>query len=87
MFTHLHTSQLDVLCPEINCKHMCDTHFQGITDNIYGFEDLFLLLIFVTSLSIFVPVHKMFSPSRGLVDGSLHKAMPVTKNYVQFRFL
>ena len=30
-------------------KHACDTiftHFQGITNNIYGLEDLFLLLHF-----------------------------------------
>ena len=41
-------------------KHTYDTiytHFQGITNNIYGFEDLFLLLHFL-------PVHPYFCPTQ-----------------------
>ena len=62
--------------PEMDYKHTCDTiftHFQGITNNIYGFGSLFLLLHFL-------PVHPYFYPSIFVftrLDGSLHKAMQV----------
>ena len=55
-------------------KHTCDTiftHFQGMTNNIYGFGRLF----FFTHPLIFLPVHIRFYPSKLQVDGSLHKAM------------
>ena len=59
-------------------KHTCDTilsHFQGMTNNIYGFGRPFLLLQFFTHPQ---PVHHIstrFYPSKWRVDGSLHKAM------------
>ena len=49
--------------PEMGYKDSYDTihtHFQGITNNIYGFEDLFLLLNFFTHPP---PVHPYFYPS------------------------
>ena len=64
-------------------KHTCDTiftHFQGITNIIYGFGRPFLLLHFL-------PVHHIstspysFYPSNGWVDGSLHKAMVTIPQY------
>ena len=60
-------------------KHTCDTiytHFQGITNNSYGFvlEDPFLLYFF-THPPIFLPVHIGFYPSKWRVDRSLHNAM------------
>ena len=50
-------------------KHTCDTiftHFQGITNNIYGFGRPFF------APSVFYPY---FYPSKWRVDGSLHKAI------------
>ena len=69
--------------PEMGYKHTYDTiytHFQGITNNIYGFGRPFLLLHFL-------PVHPYFYPSifvfifmsKWRVDGSLHKAMPTSE--------
>ena len=48
-------------------KHTCDTiltHFQGITNIIYGFglEDLFLLLQFFTHPPIFLRVQMTGGP-------------------------
>ena len=57
---------------EMDYKHTCDTiftHFQGITNNIYGFGRLYFCPF------IFLPVHSHFYPSKWRVDGSLHKAM------------
>ena len=48
-------------------KHTCDTiftHFQGITNNIYGFGGHFLLLYFFTRPPIFLPIHIRFYPSK-----------------------
>ena len=66
--------------PEMDYKHTCDTiftHFQGITNNIYGFGRLFLLLHFFTRPPTFLPVHIRFYPSKWQVGGFLHKAMPL----------
>ena len=81
------TWMLTLKCwPEMDYKHTCDTiftHFQDITNNIYGFGRPFF--------APFLPVHPYFSifvfyPSKWRVDGSLHKAMctnPHTHIYVQ----
>ena len=56
-----------------NYKHTCDTiytHFQGITNNIYGFGRPFCSFIVL-------PIHPYFYPSKWRVDRSLHKAMHV----------
>ena len=45
-------------------KHTCDTilsHFQGITNYIYGFGRPFLRLHFFTRPPIFLPVHIHFT--------------------------
>ena len=63
-------------------KHTCDTiftHFQGITNNIYGFGRHFFAPSFFYPSIIFLPVHIRFYPSKCWVDGSLHKAMVVTR--------
>ena len=47
-------------------KHTCDTiftHFQGLTNNIYGFGRLFAPSFFYPS-TIFLPVHICFYPSK-----------------------
>ena len=59
-------------------KHTYDTiytHFQGITNNNYGFGRPFLLLNLCTRPPIFLPVHIRFYPSKCRMDGSQHKAM------------
>ena len=68
--------------PEMGCKHTFDTfytHFQGITNNIYGFGRpffcSFLFLPVHNPSSVFLPVHIRFYPSKWWVDGSLDKAM------------
>ena len=56
------------------------THFQGISNNIYGFgRRIFLLLHFFTRPPIFLPVHIRFYPSKWRMDGFLHKAMRLTE--------
>ena len=60
--------------PEMDYKHTCGTivtHFQGITNNIYGFG---FLPVHHPSTHIFTR-HIRFYPSKWRVDGSLHKAM------------
>jgi len=49
MLTHTLTRQASSLWPEINNKHTRDTHFQGITDNIYDFGRLFCPFLFYPS--------------------------------------
>ena len=59
-------------------KHTCDTiytHYQGITNNMYGFGRPFFAPSFPPP--IFLPVHIGFYPSKWRVDGSLHEAMLV----------
>ena len=66
------------LCRIELLPHTCDTiytHFQGITNNIYGFGSPFLLLHFFTCSPIFLHVHNGFYLSKWWVVGSLHKAM------------
>ena len=62
-------------------RHTCDiiyTHFQGITNNIYGFGRPFLLFHFFIHPPTFLLVHIRLYPSKWRVDGSLHKAMILT---------
>ena len=62
--------------PETDYKHTFDiiyTHFQGITNNIYGFKT-FLLLNLLPVHPYFYPVHIRFYSSKWWFDGSLHKA-------------
>ena len=59
-------------------KHTCDTiftHFQGITNNIYGFGRPFFSSFIFYQSTIFLPVDIRFYLSKWRVDGSLHKAM------------
>ena len=59
-------------------KHTCDTiytHFQGITNNIYGFVRNCFVPSFFTHQPIFLPVHNGFYPSKPQVDVFLQKAM------------
>ena len=52
--------------PEMGYKHTYDniyTHFQGITNNIYGFGRPFFAPSFFTRPPIFLPVHIRFYPS------------------------
>ena len=50
ILTLIHISQSRyVLWPEINYKQTFDTHFQGVTENIYNFEDFFLLIYLPSS--------------------------------------
>ena len=58
-----------------NTRDTIFTHFQGITNNIYGFGRPFLLLQFFTRPPIFLPIHSRFYPFKWRVDGSLHKAV------------
>ena len=60
------------LRPQMNCKHTCDTHFQGITDNIYDFWRPFLFKFIPV---IFLPIYTRFYPSKWWADRSLHKPM------------
>jgi hypothetical protein len=87
--------------PEMDYKHTCDTiftHFQGITNNIYGFGRPFLILFYPSASRppIFLPVHIRFNPSKWRVDGPLHKAIscyilyqqsPVPSIFCSFIFL
>ena len=68
--------------PQMDYKHTCDTiytHFQGITNNIYGFGKPFFAPSFFTRPPIFLPVHIRFYPSKWQVDRSLHKAMVLSE--------
>ena len=38
MLTHIHASQLSYVIRTYKYKHIRDTHFQNITDNIYDIE-------------------------------------------------
>ena len=58
-------------------KHTCDpiyTHFEGITDNKYGFETHFCSFIFYLSTHISTRPQRFYL-SKWWVDGSLHKDM------------
>jgi len=65
--------------PEMGYKHTYDTiytHFQGITDNIYGFGSPFLLLhFFYPSTHISARPCSVLPVLIWRVDRSLHKAM------------
>ena len=58
--------------PEMDYKHTCDTiftHFHGITNNIYGFQRLFVFCSFIClpvhhPSTIFLPIHNRFYPSK-----------------------
>ena len=55
-----------------------DTHFKGITYNVYGFGRLLLIILlhrFFTRPPISLPIHNMSYPSNWQVDWSLHKTM------------
>ena len=73
-------------------KHTCDTiytHFQCITNYIYGFGrpfSYFFAPSFFTHPPIFLPVHIRFYPSKWRVDGSVHKAMTRNTNEVTHFF-
>ena len=62
------TWMLTLKClPEMDYKHTCDTiftHFQSITNNIYGFGRPFLLNAFCTHPHIFLPFQIRFYPSK-----------------------
>ena len=88
--------------PEKNYKHTCDTiytHFQGITNNIYGFGRSFFLLRFFTCPPIFLPVYPYsFLPvqmmggqvsawSYGLKHASLANCYIVTNNKHEVGYL
>ena len=63
------------------------THFQGVTNNMYGFGRPFLLLHFFTRPPIFLPVHIRFYLSKWRVDGSLHKAMMKNLSLPIFKYV
>jgi len=58
MLTHIHTSQsICVLWPNIKYKHVCNTHFQSITDIIYGYGRHLFPIDFLFSVSTYqIPV-------------------------------